>query len=745
MSRSRETVDITTAIPRIDAAEKAAGTALYIDDVSYPQALTARFYRSRFTRGRITSIRVPALPEGYYWTDHRDVPGENTIALITTDLPAFAVEEIRYEGQIIGILCGPDPQVVDRLLEEVVVEYEAQGAAPTLDDGLACRGGAIVGSDNIYHDLNLHRGDAEAVFAAAAGESTMRIVEGVYETGFQEQLYMEPQGLVAVYEPSGTVTVHGSMQCPYYVKHASETTLGKAARIRVKAAVIGGGFGGKEDYPEIMGAPLAVAALKVGREEPGRPVKLILDRTEDMAYTSKRHPSRTRVRTVHDAAGNVVALDYDIIIDGGAYETYSLIVLLRAIFHAAGVYNFPAVHVRGRAVATSTVPSGAFRGFGAPQSLFAIEMHMEKCARTFGVDPIAYRRKFFLKRGDPTITGGTIRDEVILDQLIARAEELSGFSGKRIEYRRRRLWMDGEESRSSVGSDLSPRRGIGISIFNHGAGFTGDGEQRIIKGKASLRKRTDDVVEILTAATDMGQGPKTTFRKVVGGVLGIAPEEIVFVEPDTDVVPDSGPTVASRTIMIVGYLLQEAAKDLKAQWKSSEEQVVTRGYEMPPGMNWDQDALSGDAYGTFGWGVNVCEVEVDPVSWEVQVIGAWGVYDVGKAIDERVVNGQIQGGMSQALGYGALEKLQVDGDGRFMQATMADYIVPTSLDFPRTGADTIDNPYAYGPYGAKGMGEMVHDGGHMAYAAAVAQAIGRDCPMIPLVPEVIMEIMRHED
>jgi len=731
--------DITAAIARIDGKDKAAGRAVYIGDVDYRSALTARYYRSPFTRGTITKLTVPPLPPGYYWIDHRDVPGHNGIALIKTDLPAFAVDEIRYRGQIIGILCGPDAEEVDRLLALVAVAYEAKEAAVTLDEGLSCKGGAMAGTDNIYADLNLSHGDTDAAFASAA-----RIVEGVYETGFQEQLYMETQGLVAVYDPcagdaGGTVTIHGSMQCPYYVKHAAEEVLGDAVSVRVMGSPMGGGFGGKEDYPEIMGAPLAVAALVVGRAEPGRPLRMLFDRTEDMAFTSKRHPSRARIRTAHGANGELLAIDSDILLDGGAYETYSLIVLMRAVFHSTGVYNVPSARVRGRAVATSTVPSGAFRGFGAPQALFGIEMHMEKCARAFGVEPLSYRERFFLKRGDRTVTGGTIHETVILDRLIARIDELSGYRARRETYERAQSAWNGPAAGRAT------RRGIGISVFNHGAGFTGDGEQRIIKGRASLRKRADGVVEILTAATEMGQGPTTTFRKVVGAVLGIAPEAVVVAEPDTGVVPDSGPTVASRTIMIVGYLLQEAAKELREIWVDGKEQTVTRAYEMPPGLAWDQDTLHGDAYACFGWGVNVCEVEFDPVSYEVKIIGAWGVYDVGRAIDERVVNGQIQGGMSQALGYAALEKLAVDGEGRFMQRTMADYIVPTSLDFPRTGAATIDNPYAYGPFGAKGMGEMVHDGGHMAYAAAVEQAIGKDCPRIPLVPETILEIVHDED
>ncbi len=727
--------EISRSIPRPDGKKKAAGSARYIADIPHTDALIARFYRSTFCRGRIRAVRLPDLPDGYHVVDYRDIPagGANHVALIKTDWPAFAQDEIRYQGQIIAVVAGPDPAVVDRIVSGITVDFEPLEPAVTLDEGLSCRGGPMHGTDNLYADLAIAQGDPDGAFAGAA-----RIVEGHYSTGFQEQLYMEPQGIVAWATDTSTgpggaaeahaavkatgsrrkVVIHGSLQCPYYVKHAVEEVVGGDCDVQVIQATTGGAFGGKEDYPEIMAAPLAVAALKIGR-----PLRMIFDRSEDMAWTSKRHPSRTTVRTAHDADGTIRGMEFDIILDGGAYESYSTIVLQRAIFHSTGAYRIPDVRVRGRSVATSTVPSGAFRGFGAPQALFAIEMHMERIAREFGLSPVAVRRPYLLKTGDSTVTGGTIRDTVIVNDLIDRALELSDFRSKWAEY------------------NATPWKGIGISVFNHGCGFTGDGEQRIIKGKAALRKDASGRVEILVASMDMGQGPKTTFRKVVGAVLGVPVEDILYENPDTDRVPDSGPTVASRTIMIVGYLLQEAAKELKETWQDGVEQVVTREYTMPPGMSWNQETLSGDAYAVYGWGVNIVEVSVDPVSWEPTVLGAWGVYDVGVPIDDRVVAGQIQGGMSQALGFGSLENLDVDENGVFRQRSMADYIVATSLDFPSTTAVTLPNPYEFGPFGAKGMGEMVHDGGHAAYAAAVQHALGHPCETIPVTPERIAEIM----
>jgi len=727
---------ISQSIPRPDGMAKADGSALYVADLKFDGSeggrsvdggvplgsdsglsegmLLGRFYRSPYPRGRIRCLHLPDCPSGYYIVSAADIPrgGKNEIPMASSrDMPCFAEGEIRYAGQIVALVAGPDAYEIERLIQAIELEVDEIPVARSIDEALALKGGAIHKEDNIFCRVNLDEGDINAAFADAAA-----VVEGVYETGFQEQFYMEVQGLIA-WRTGSKCGIRGSMQCPFYVHHAVSHVLGlKHDEVRVIADTIGGGFGGKEDYPEIMGAPLAVASWVSGK-----PIRMLMDRVEDMAFTSKRHPSRCTYRSALDDEGRILAIDATVDLDGGAYETYTRIVLMRAVFHSLGVYRIPVFRIRGRGIATNTVPSGAFRGFGAPQSLFGIEMHMEEIARRNGREVLDYKRDYFLERGDATVTGGIFREEIILDKLVAEAERLSDYSGKRTRYGR--------------------GRGIGMSFILHGCGFTGDGEQRIIKSRVALRKNRDDSVEILCAAVDFGQGPQTTFRKVVARVLGIEPKAIVFNYPDTDFVPDSGPTVASRTIMIVGYLLQKAAEELKAIWVRGREQRVERHYQMPPGMSWDQERLRGDSYATYGWGVNVCEVELDFLTWETRIIGAWAVFDVGRAIDNRVVDGQIQGGMSQALGYGAMEKLEVDNQGRFRQITMADYMVPTTLDFPRTRSLTVDNPYPYGAFGAKGMGEMVHDGGHAAFAAAVEQACGKPCPVIPLVPETLMEIM----
>ncbi len=700
---------IREPVPRVDAAEKASGEVFYIADMRFEGLLHAKIVRSARARAMIRSVRYPEMPEGYAAVDARDIPpgGRNNILMIKDDWPVFSDREVRFKGQTIALIVGPDRGELDSLVRRTVVEYEDLVPAFTIEDSLACKGGPIHGSDNLFADYRLQKGDAEAAFRKAA-----RIVEEEFFTGFQEHIYMEPQGCTASWE-GGRLTLHASMQCPYYLKKALVHALGcRKEEVRVVQATTGGGFGGKEHYPDVLATAAAVAARKLKR-----PVQIVLDRQEDIQTTCKRHPSWIRFRTALDAAGSVLGMEIDTRLNAGAFETCSAVVLQRAIFHATGAYDIPHVRIRGRAFATNMVPSDAMRGFGAPQALFAIEMHMDHLAKKSGSDPLVFKRRHLLTRGSVTVTNGRIYDEVLLEGMLERILASSGYREK--------------------ASAPRPGRGMGISFFNHGCAFTGSGERDIIKGKVGLRKRADGSVRILAAGVDMGQGLFTTFRKVVAGVLDIPLSRVLYDRADTDLVPDSGPTCASRSIMIVGYLLQEAAKKMKAAWREGEEQEAWQEYAHPPHLAWDPERLQGDAYPTWGWGINVVEVNVDPVTFEVETENVWTIYDVGYPVDSLIVEGQAHGGMSQALGYAGLEKLE-QRDGVFLQGTMADYMIPTSMDYPPVSTELVENPYPFGAFGAKGAGELVFDGGAPAFALAVQQAVGVEVREIPLTPEKIM-------
>jgi CO/xanthine dehydrogenase Mo-binding subunit len=675
--------------------------------------LFARSVRSERSRARIISVRYPQLPEGYVVVDARDIPpgGRNAILMIKDDWPIFADREVRFRGQTIALIVGPDRGTLADLCAQVSVTWEDQVPAFTTEESMALKGGPVHGVDNLFADYTFTRGDPDAAFRHAA-----TVFEEEFRTGWQEHIYMETQGALAAWQ-DGRLTLQASMQCPYYLKKSLVHAFGcRPEDVRVVQPCTGGGFGGKEHYPDVLATAAAVASKKIGR-----PVQIVLDRAEDIACTPKRHPSWIRIRTALDDAGSILGMEIDTRLNAGAFETCSSVVLQRAVFTSTGVYDIPHVRVRGRAFATNVAPSDAFRGFGAPQALFAIEMHMDHLARRAGMDPVDFKARWFQKKGSGTVTGGTVRDDVLLPRMLERVVQVSGYREKKAARR--------------------PGRGIGISVFNHGCAFTGSGERDLIKGSVRLRKHPDGTVRILAAGVDMGQGLLTTFRKVVAGVLGVPLDRVLYDRPDTDLVPDSGPTCASRSIMIVGYLLQEAAKKLKAEWKEGEEQEVGQDYCHPEGLAWDQERLHGDAYPTWGWGVNAVEVSVDPVTFEVTVEDVWTSYDVGYPVDRLIVEGQAHGGMSQALGWAGLEKLELH-DGGFRQASMTDYCIPTSLDFPATRTELIVNPYPFGPFGAKGAGELVFDGGAPAFSIAVQEAIDALVHRLPLTPESIMALLR---
>ncbi len=705
---------ISTPVRRLDAVDKTAGFTKYIADIDFGDFLYGKFLRSTRARARILEVKKPHLPDGYYIIDKYDIPGENAIHMINADWPVFADEFVRFIGDSIALVVGPDRKIISNIISEIKVEYEDIPAVFTIEESLSLKGGALHGKDNCYGDYTTVKGDPEKDFARAD-----QIYENTYETGLQEHVYMETQGVVGLWN-DGKVVIHGSLQCPFYVRHSVTPVLGVNENdVRIIQVPTGGAFGGKEHYPDIMTTALAVAVTKLKRT-----IKIFYEREEDIVNTVKRHPSRIKIRTALDKKGNILAMDIDSIIDGGAYESCSCIVLQRVVFHATGVYDIPHVKVRGRAVVTNHVPSDAFRGFGAPQASFAIESHMNHLAEKIGMNVLDFKSRYFQKKGSVTNTYGEIHEEVKLNEMVARARIMSDYDRKIKEY--------------GKGST----RGIGLSLFNHGGAFTGNGEKEIINANVKLRKLVDNRVEIYVSNVEMGQGLLTTFSKIAAFTLEIPIENIIFVQQDTDVVPDSGPTVASRSILIVGTLVGKASAKLKDFWKDGEEITIWQEYEPPKDvLPWDQEKLQGDAYPAYSWGVNVVEVEFDNITCEVKITGAWNVYDVGVPIDRLVVEGQIEGGLVQGLGWAYLEKMDIK-NGRVQQRTMADYVIPTTLDVPVMENDFVLNPYEESAFGAKGAGEIVHNGGAPAFLEALQMAAGVQFNSIPLTPEKIMESLK---
>jgi CO/xanthine dehydrogenase Mo-binding subunit len=692
---------ISKSIPKQDTAGKTSGKALYISDIKIDGMLHAKTLRSAKTRAIIKDIIIPELPEGYYIVDHNDIPGENYVKIIFDDMPVFAEKTVDYYGEPILLVVGEDKQVVQDLVNSIEVNYEE------LEPHYKY-------SKSVIH-YEYEKGNTETAFANA-----VRTINGEYTTGYQEHIYLEPQGIVSIYEP-GKITILGSMQCPYYIKNAVMQVLDVGENgVRVQQSTTGGAFGGKEEFPSLMACQVAVAAAKLKK-----PVSLIYDRTEDIEVSTKRHPALIKFTAAINPDYKVDAIRAHVSLDSGAYIGLSGVVLQRAMIAASGVYTIDNLSVSGDVYETNSVPNGAFRGFGAPQMFFAIEMFMEHIAKELNYDPFEFKLGYIAKKGDETSTGGKFRDPIILKDMIHKIWEVSEYQRKKTEF-----------------SQPGDNRGIGMSLFLHGCGFTGSGEQKHIKAVVRLKKNEDDTVTILAANTDMGQGAATTLRKIAAGVLDIPVERVIYNKPNTDLVPDSGPTVASRTVMIVGGLIARAARALKEKWEDGAEMVVEEKYRQPEFIVWDEDKMHGDAYPAYSWGVVVCEVEVDPVTCEVTLRDVWSAYDVGKAIDEMIVLGQIEGGLLQGIGYGMMEVMECR-EGKIQQRNVTDYIIPTAADIVNMHTYIMDNPYPLGPYGAKGAGELPLVGGAPAVAMAIENAISRKITKVPATPEYIMELVKN--
>ena len=440
---------------RREALAKLTGRERYVDDLPLDDFLWGMTVRSPAPRGRVTAIRfgTDIAWSEFVVVDHRDIPGPNVVALIEQDQPVLAAGYVRHVHEPVLLLAHPSREALRRAARsiEVVVAPE-----PPALDFRAPPGPAEIqyGTDNVLKRLQIVKGDVERALARAPV-----VVSGTYETGAQEHVYLEPQGMIASLE-GGVLVVKGSMQCPYYVLKALQHALAREeALVRVIQTPTGGGFGGKEEFPSHIALHAALLALKSGR-----PVKLIYDRGEDMAATTKRHPARVRHRTGLSQDGRLLAQDIEVVIDGGAYVTLSPVVLSRAIIHAAGPYACDHVRISGRAMFTNAVPFGAFRGFGAPQSQFAGERHMDVIARTLGMDAVELRRINLLADGQSTATGQVIRDGTDRLAVMERALALSRYREKQREHA------------AFNATHATLRRGSGLATFYYGAGFTGGGE-----------------------------------------------------------------------------------------------------------------------------------------------------------------------------------------------------------------------------------------------------------------------------
>ena len=730
---------VGNSVPRKEGRDKVTGRSQYVDDMVLPNMLFGATVRSQIPRGRIKKI---TFGPGVSWDEFvivsaEDIPGKNCISLIEDDQPCLASEFVNHPEEPILLLAHPNRYLLSKAVEAVSVEYDPLPAIFTIEESER-RSEIIWGEDNIFKTYLIEKGDVDGVW-----EKADYIVEGEYTTGAQEQLYIENNGMIATFDGTQGITVWGSLQCPYYIHKALMALCNlPAEKVRVVQKETGGAFGGKEEYPSMIAAHAALLAIKSGK-----PVKIIYDRMEDMAATTKRHPSRTRHRTAVSRDGKILGGEIEFTIDGGAYATLSSVVLSRGAIHAGGPYYWPSVRIRAKAVATNAPPHGAFRGFGAPQSLFAMERHMDRIAQTVGLSPVEIRRRNFLQLGQTTTTEQVVREPISLGKLLDRALDVSDYHSKK-----QRFANDNE-------SDTT-RKGMGIAAFLHGAGFTGSGE-RYLSSVVGVEGCADGSVRVLVSSTEFGQGTNTVLSQIAAEALSLPYENVSMVQPDTQQVPNSGPTVASRTVMVVGKLVQSAALGIKQTLISSnllsesytaeefraacQHYVSEHGqfrswsrYEAPDGIFWDDQKYRGEAYAAFAWAVYIAEVTVDLTTYGVSVDDFVALQEVGRVLHPLLARGQIIGGVAQGIGFSLYEKV-VWQNGRMQNGQMTNYIMPTSADLPpiRVFFEELGN--IYGAYGAKGIGELPMDGPAPAIVNAVEDALGIHFDSVPLLPEDIMD------
>jgi len=545
------------------------------------------------------------------------------------------------------------------------------------------------------------------------------------------------------------MAIYGSMQCPFYVQNAVAKVLGlPLAKVRVVATATGGAFGGKEEMPSLIGS---LAALLTWATR--RPVKLVLDRGEDILTTSKRHPSRVRYRTAASADGTLLAIDVDVVLNAGAYQTLSSAVLWRSLVTAAGPYRVPNVRVVARSVATNTVPNGAFRGFGSPQVIFPHESQMDLVAERLGLDRVEIRRRNVLHPGDRTSTDHLVRDSVGVAETLDRAAELADWSA--------RLERVAVYNRAS----LETKRGVGVACVLYGVGLGGKAPF-LDKAGATIKLEPDGSVAVAVGTVEIGQGLTTAVLQVAAEGLGVPIDRIHLAPVDTSRVPDSGPTVASRGTMMSALAVLDAAGKLRGRiehvakahriakreiaqrlpeiarlfWLENLDPAV-EGWASTEPVSWDPATGLGDAYPVYAYATHIAEVLVDVGTGEAHVVDYVAVHDSGRILNRALAAGQVEGGIAQGLGFALMEGIE-EKAGRLIVNGFTTYRLPTVRDVPLDMAvDFVEALFPAGPFGMKGIGEVPLMAAHAAVARAVAHATGRHPTRYPLDPPRIKSLL----
>lgn len=743
--------EIGKSYKRIDALEKVLGQTKFLDDLPDENFLHAAPVYSGIPFGQILSIdfsKAKSYPDFVDFISAKDISGENQVGVIIEDQPLFADKIVRFVGDVIGLIVAKSPQNARDIAKLVEIKIEELSPYFTIDESRNA-------TEIFLHDSNLAcehqviRGDIETGFTDAD-----LIIEETFKTSVAEHYYLEPQGCIA-FPKTDKMKLLGSLQCPFYIQKAVSRVLGiPLENVEVEQSPTGGAFGGKEDVPSELCARVAVAAQKLGK-----PVKMVYSRKEDVQLTSKRHPFQMRYKVGVSKSGKLLAAEILLEENAGAYATLSSVVSYRAAMQAMGPYKIPNVKVRSKSYYTNLPPNGAFRGFGSPQATFGHERIMDILAKKLGIDPVEFRMKNMLEVGDETMTGQKLTSSVGAKETLQNASER--INNNIIQNNNNSHYLEG----------------IGIASCHYGnclgaAGWHLDG------AGVNIKIRKNGKISVAFGLVEMGQGAETVVAQMTAQALGVTTEIIEILPTSTIHVPDSGPSVASRNVVMTGNAIRNAAeellpilkkvsaeilncdqenieikncfaKNLKSERKITFSEIAgylhlngmktqSNGWWHVPELDYDSETGTGEAYFTYSYATQIAKVRVDRLTGIVKVEKIWAAHDIGKAINPAGLQAQVEGGTAQGIGWALTENFKYE-HGKAVTQNLSTYLIPTAQNTAKVETILVEDSEPLGPWGAKGIGEPAIIPTAAAIANAVSNATGIEFNEIPMTPENVLE------
>jgi len=717
MSKQDQYRYIGESIPRIDAWDKVTGKTKYPTDY-YPEGmLWAKVLRSRYPHAKILSIDIDSalgLPGVAAVLTHRDIPGHNGFGIIGDNWPVLCSDRVRYRGDAIALVAAVDEVTAEKALSLIEVEYEPLPVVNTSEAALRPDAQMLHQDGNVFYENELTNGVVEEGF-----EESDKIFHRRYFTQYQEHAYLETEGGIAVYdEETGIITIRAGDQDPYRDRLQIARSLNwDPEKIRMIGSPTGGAFGGKNE----INVQIHLALLAYHTRSP---VRLHWDRSESIVTGEKRHPMETDFRIGVRRDGKLQAIEVDIISNSGPYDGISPAVLNLAMECAPGGYSFHRARQRGRAVYTNSAMGGSFRSFGVPQVTFGLEQELDRLAVELEIDPIELRLRNAIESGEISANGQQIPTSVAFKETLRAARDTE-------------LWRDREKIISRLQSLFPEKKfGVGLACTCQGIGL-GKGIPDYTNIEIELRE--DGRVILRTSAVEIGQGNLTAYAQMLAEALGCDINKIEVVHGDSGTTPDSGPMVASRSIMMVGNAILEAVGKLKQAGGTSPVKV-TGAAVMPVS---DRDFGEGIPHIYFNYLTQIVLVGVDTGTGQIELLRAITIPDAGQVINRAGFEGQCEGAVVQGQGYTLSEEVLLE-EGEFQNRGFSTYIIPTALDIPEQETIPVESREETGPFGAKGIGEAPLAGVAPAVANAVYDAIGIRFSELPITPEKVWRAMNGE-